>query len=112
MKAAPVDSEPGIRSSQIRKEISQMLQDAGFRSDIDSDLRAPDLGLHSTKQSLESIKDGRESLPDDEDDEGSVESPTFMGFPSSPPSVGSVRHGGDESGSRNSTPEPDRKSVV
>ncbi|KAL2003053.1 hypothetical protein VTN02DRAFT_5131 [Thermoascus thermophilus] len=100
MNAAHVDPEIHIKSPQLRKEISQLLQDAGFRSDIDSDILGPGTELLLTKKLLEDIRHGRGSSLDDEDDQDDsvVRSPTFMGFPSSPPSVGSVLRG-------NSTPK-------
>lgn len=107
MKAAPVDSEIHLKSSQLRKEISQLLQDAGFKSDIDSDILGPDPELLTTKKLLEDIRHGRGSSLDDEDDQDDsvVRSPTFVGFPSSPPSVGSVLRGNNASGSRKPTPK-------
>ncbi|KAL2010947.1 hypothetical protein VTN00DRAFT_3665 [Thermoascus crustaceus] len=107
MKVVPVDPEFHLKSSQLRKEISQLLQDAGFRSDIDSDILGPDPELLTTKKLLEDIRNGRGSSLDDDDDQDDsvVRSPTFVGFPSSPPSVGSVLHGNNASGSRNSTPK-------
>ncbi|EFW13957.1 hypothetical protein D8B26_004128 [Coccidioides posadasii str. Silveira] len=71
-------------SSQTRRDISQLIDDAGFRSGIDSDLTFPHKLLphaDSTKAVEEEDK-GVSKLQGDED--YAIESPTFSGFEKTP----------------------------
>lgn len=100
-------------SSQTRNEISILIQDAGFRSKIDSDLLAPgDMDSDRWVQSVEHDDPVQEEQNDEHDEQdemqdhtspsSSIKSPTFAGFPSSPPAA----EGGSPLGSQRSSPSP------
>ncbi|GAD98431.1 hypothetical protein ANI_1_82104 [Paecilomyces variotii No. 5] len=103
----PADPGPVTVSSQTRNEISTLINDAGFRSKIDSDVLAPDANSDGWFHSIE--HDDSEQEGDKQDDKrdgnsssSSVKSPTFAGFPSSPPDVET----NSKSASRRLTPSP------
>lgn len=106
-------AEPGVVtvSSQNRNEISMLINDAGFRSKIDSDLVASDDSFDFLRPFSDfddsSQQEQNEKQDDNQDDHASssssVKSPTFTGFPSSPPDI---EAGKKRAGSQRSTPSP------
>lgn len=86
-----VDVEVGPISSPTRDNISQLIQDAGFRSKIDSDLMGSQENFRFEKSMVERAgagEGGLESLDEvegEDREESAVPSPGFSGFLSSPP---------------------------
>jgi hypothetical protein len=99
-----VGAEPLIVSSQTRNEIAQIIHDAGFRSNLNSDLL--DLEVLPSMEALQThpVQHGNTKVP--ETDVGSgVHSPTPAEFPSSPPNMSSAEQIGDHLCSFQSTPQ-------
>jgi hypothetical protein len=95
----PVNTEI-IVSPQTRNDISKIIHDAGFRSTIDSELLEPDFPpLEEHYQNASRV----ELEAQGSDASSVVPSPTFGGFPSSPPDVGHYLEKSSGPGSPNST---------
>ncbi|EEP77272.1 predicted protein [Uncinocarpus reesii 1704] len=75
----PDEAEIFQVSSQTRREISQLIDDAGFRSGIDSDLNIPEEAFPAA-----SVAQVMEEESDDDDDDAPIQSPAFSGFEKSP----------------------------
>ncbi|KAK2738923.1 hypothetical protein FQN55_009693 [Onygenales sp. PD_40] len=73
-------------SSPTRHEISQMMREAGFRSGFDSDFLPPEETFFTAQGSV-IHENPNENAKTDEAASPTVQSPTFAGFPSSPPSL-------------------------
>ncbi|KAL1848768.1 hypothetical protein Plec18170_007779 [Paecilomyces lecythidis] len=107
-QTASAEPAPVTVSSQTRNEISMLINGAGFRSKVDSDVLAPDANSDGWFHSIEHDGSQQEQDEQDENQDGHhsssspVKSPTFMGFPSSPPAVET----NSQSASQRSTPSP------
>ncbi|PGG98486.1 hypothetical protein AJ79_08858 [Helicocarpus griseus UAMH5409] len=72
-------------SSQTRQDISTMIREAGFRSGFDSDFLPPEETFFTAQGSINHDDGHNDNTEDNEAASSPVESPTFAGFPSSPP---------------------------
>lgn len=80
--------KPHVNTSPIRKDVSQLIQDAGFRTKIDSDIQPLDNLYETEHVGLGIVTNNDDNTNNNEDPAAlNVESPKFVGFTSSPPPV-------------------------
>ncbi|KAK2796835.1 hypothetical protein FQN50_009396 [Emmonsiellopsis sp. PD_5] len=101
-------------SSPTRHEISQMMREAGFRSGFDSDFLPPEETFFTAQGSV-IHEHANENAKPDEAASPTVQSPTFAGFPSSPPGLYIPQYGDGSilpAASATSTPRRNEKHVT